>query len=151
MRNSNDFKRADTSQGAKGELSGGSPGKRSRTHARYGAVQAKRSPRSESPAADDRPGGAVQMAGGVGMSGAQVHDVAQSGVLGSGGSLPYLDQIQASFGAHDISGVRAHTGGAASAASSALGARAYATGNDIAFAGTPDLHTAAHEAAHVVQ
>ena len=32
-----------------------------------------------------------------------------------------------------------------------LGARAYTKGNDIAFAGTTDLHTAAHEAAHVVQ
>src|SRR5262249_54841070 len=27
----------------------------------------------------------------------------------------------------------------------------YATGRDVAFAGAPDLHTAAHEAAHVVQ
>src|SRR5690242_21119787 len=34
---------------------------------------------------------------------------------------------------------------------SSLGSTAYAKGNSIAFAGTPDLHTAAHEAAHVVQ
>jgi len=32
-----------------------------------------------------------------------------------------------------------------------MGAQAFATGNHVAFAGTPDLHTAAHEAAHVVQ
>src|SRR5262249_9478644 len=32
-----------------------------------------------------------------------------------------------------------------------LGARAYAYGDRIAFASAPDLHTAAHEAAHVVQ
>ena len=32
-----------------------------------------------------------------------------------------------------------------------MGARAYATGNDVAFQSSPDLHTAAHEAAHVVQ
>jgi hypothetical protein len=32
-----------------------------------------------------------------------------------------------------------------------MGAEAFATGNHVAFAGTPDLHTAAHEAAHVVQ
>ena len=30
-------------------------------------------------------------------------------------------------------------------------ASAFARGNDVAFGGTPDLHTAAHEAAHVVQ
>jgi Domain of unknown function (DUF4157) len=32
-----------------------------------------------------------------------------------------------------------------------MGATAYATGDRIAFAGAPDLHTTAHEAAHVVQ
>src|SRR6185295_18756758 len=37
------------------------------------------------------------------------------------------------------------------AATASLGAHGYATGNSVAFAGTPDLHTAAHEAAHVVQ
>jgi len=37
-------------------------------------------------------------------------------------------------------------------ASSELGAKAYASGDRVAFAGgAPDLHTAAHEAAHVVQ
>jgi hypothetical protein len=82
---------------------------------------------------------------------AAVHAVAAQGVAGSGGPLPFADRIGASFGAHDVSDVRAHVGGQAAAASDALGARAYATGRDIAFAGTPDLHTAAHEAAHVVQ
>jgi hypothetical protein len=66
--------------------------------------------------------------------------------------LPYLDAIQASFGSHDITGVTAHTGGAATQAAGALGAQAYATGNSVAFAdGAVNLHTAAHEAAHVVQ
>mgnify|MGYP002064701929 CR=1 FL=1 len=32
-----------------------------------------------------------------------------------------------------------------------MGAKAYATGNHVAFQQQPDLHTAAHEAAHVVQ
>jgi hypothetical protein len=32
-----------------------------------------------------------------------------------------------------------------------MGAEAYATGDHVAFAGAPSLHTAAHEAAHVVQ
>jgi hypothetical protein len=83
--------------------------------------------------------------------GSEVHRVAQSGVSGPGGQLPFLGQIQSLFGRHDVSAIRAHTGGAAESANAALGSRAYATGSDVAFTGTPDLHTAAHEAAHVVQ
>ncbi|MBL8625425.1 MAG: DUF4157 domain-containing protein [Myxococcales bacterium] len=82
---------------------------------------------------------------------AEVHAIATHGVAGSGAPLPFADRIGAAFGAHDVSDVRAHVGGDASAASRALGAQAYATGKDVAFAGAPDLHTAAHEAAHVVQ
>jgi hypothetical protein len=55
------------------------------------------------------------------------------------------------FGHHDVSGVRAHVGGAAAQASDRIGASAYATGSSVAFRESPDLHTAAHEAAHVVQ
>ena len=80
-----------------------------------------------------------------------VHDIASSGVVGAGGALPHLGAIQASFGSHDVSAVRAHTDGNAKDATARLGASAYATGNDVAFKGAPDLHTAAHEAAHVVQ
>ena len=76
---------------------------------------------------------------------------ASRGVAGPGGSLPHLAAIQAAFGPHDVSGVRAHVGGEAREAASAIGAAAYATGSDVAFAAPPDLHTAAHEAAHVVQ
>ena len=47
--------------------------------------------------------------------------------------------------------IYAHTGAAAQEASAAMGAEAYASGNHIAFGSAPDLHTAAHEAAHVVQ
>jgi hypothetical protein len=83
---------------------------------------------------------------------AAVHRAAAAGVSGSGGAMPHLDRIQESFGgAHDVSQVRAHVGGEATAASRQMGAQAYATGNHVAFAGQPDLHTAAHEAAHVVQ
>ena len=39
----------------------------------------------------------------------------------------------------------------ASSASAKMGASAYASGNKVAFGGNPSLHTAAHEAAHVVQ
>jgi hypothetical protein len=77
---------------------------------------------------------------------------ARAGVAGEGGRIPHHDAIQASFGpTHDVGAIRAHVGGRAGDASRALGATAYATGNDVAFAAAPDLHTAAHEAAHVVQ
>ena len=78
-------------------------------------------------------------------------DIAARGVASANASLPFYDEIQASFGRHDVSGIRAQLGGAAATASGALGARAYATDGRVAFAGAPDLHTAAHEAAHVVQ
>ena len=80
-----------------------------------------------------------------------VHATARAGTAGSGGALPHADKIQASFGRHDVSSVQAYSGGAATQASAALGAEAYATGDKVAFAGSPSLHTAAHEAAHVVQ
>jgi hypothetical protein len=80
-----------------------------------------------------------------------VHEAAAVGVNGSAGQLPFLDRIQASFGAHDVSHIKAHTDAAASRGAAAMGAQAFATGDRVAFAGTPDLHTAAHEAAHVVQ
>jgi hypothetical protein len=89
--------------------------------------------------------------GGAQQDPASVHAAAQRGVAGSGGALPHLDAIQRSFGAHDVSGVGAHVGGAAAEACGAMGAEAYATGRSVAFKGAPDLHTAAHEAAHVVQ
>jgi hypothetical protein len=86
-----------------------------------------------------------------GAPGEGAHAIADAGVASGGGPLPFGDRIQGLFGRHDLSGVRAHTDGAAAHASTALGATAYARGNAIAFGGAPDLHTAAHEAAHVVQ
>ncbi len=88
--------------------------------------------------------------GGAGAEG--VHAAAARGTAGGGGALPHADKIQASFGRHDVSGVRAHTGGAANEATSSMGAQAYATGNNVVLGGGgADLHTVAHEAAHVVQ
>jgi len=78
-------------------------------------------------------------------------DVGARGVEGAGGSLPHLERIQASFGPHDVSGVTAHQGPSATEAARALGAQAFAFGNAVAFASSPDLDTAAHETAHVVQ
>ena len=82
---------------------------------------------------------------------ADVPAVAAAGVAGTGQPLPHLEPIQASFGRHDVSGVVAHVGGAAGEAAQQIGAVAYATGNHVAFDGAPDLHTTAHEAAHVVR
>jgi hypothetical protein len=94
---------------------------------------------------------AVQAKGRMADNPAAVHEAAAAGVSGSSSSLPYFDQIQAAFGSHDVSQVRAHVGGEASAAAEGMGATAYATGNHVAFGSQPDLHTAAHEVAHVVQ
>jgi hypothetical protein len=86
-----------------------------------------------------------------GNAGGEVLSAAQQGVSGPGQALPHRDRIQGLFGRHDVSGVRAHVGGAAAEASERIGASAYATGSSVAFREAPDLHTAAHEAAHVVQ
>jgi hypothetical protein len=82
----------------------------------------------------------------------QVHDAAARGIATPSTALPFADRIQASFGpAHDVSSIKAHVGGGAADATSAMGASAYATGPHAVFGTQPDLHTAAHEAAHVVQ
>ena len=97
---------------------------------------------------------ASQAADGVAAStggSAAVHDAAAHGISGGSTALPYAGQIQRLFGRHDISHVEAHTDAAATAGARAMGAEAFATGNHVAFASPPDLHTAAHDAAHVVQ
>lgn len=96
---------------------------------------------------------AVQMRGaGAAPSSEAVHAAAARGTATSTAAMPHADTIQASFGAaHDVSGIQAHVGGDAAAACRDMGASAFATGTHVAFAGQPDLHTAAHEAAHVVQ
>ncbi len=81
-----------------------------------------------------------------------IHETAAAGVRGTGSPLPHLDKIQHAFGQHDISGVQAFTGTKAAMASKTIGAEAYTRGNKIAFSSpSPDLHTTAHEAAHVLQ
>lgn len=94
---------------------------------------------------------AIQMFADAIGAGMTVQHAAAHGVSGASGSLPHLGAIQRAFGRHDVSGVEAHVGGKAAEGSGAMGARAYATGNQVAFAAAPDLHLAAHEAAHVVQ
>ncbi len=109
-----------------GGVAVGPPGKRTLTQ----AIQ-----RRAAPAPDD----------------AAVHRAAEEGTRGAGGPLPYLATIQDAFGAHDVSAIRAHTDQPAATAARAMGAEAFATADQVAFAGAPSLHTAAHEAAHVVQ
>jgi hypothetical protein len=78
---------------------------------------------------------------------------------GGGQALPAHLQTQfgSSLGA-SLEGVRVHTGGAASEAASALGARAFTVGNDVVFGegqydhtSADGLHLIAHEVAHTVQ
>lgn len=80
-----------------------------------------------------------------------VHEAAAHGTSGASHAMPHLATIASAFGRHDVSGIQAHTDAAAAEGSRAMGAEAFAVGDHVAFAGTPSLHTAAHEAAHVVQ
>jgi hypothetical protein len=75
-------------------------------------------------------------------------DAARRGIQSPTTAMPHGAEIQRAFGAHDISHIQAHTGDGSAAA---MGAEAYATGHHVVFDKPPDLHTAAHEAAHVVQ
>jgi hypothetical protein len=82
-----------------------------------------------------------------------LHLAAEHGVAGASSPLPYHDDLRASFGRHGaaLDGARAQIGGPAAGASETIGARAYATGDRVAFASAPDRALAAHEAAHIVQ
>ena len=85
------------------------------------------------------------------LDGAAAQAAARRGLIGAGQELPHLAAIQRSFGRYDVRGVAAHAGAAAQAAAQSLGTAAYTSGEQVAFAGAPDLRTAAHEAAHVIQ
>lgn len=80
-----------------------------------------------------------------------IHREARRGLSNATQPLPHADRIQAAFGHHDVSHVRSSVGGAAETSSRRMGALAFASGHRIAFRQTPDIHLAAHEAAHVVQ
>jgi len=89
-------------------------------------------------------GNRVQAKAAAGPGPADVHAAAAQGISGSSSSLPHLEQIQRSFGRHDVSHVQAHTGTEAKAGARAMGADAFATGDHVAFANSPSLHIAAH-------
>jgi Domain of unknown function (DUF4157) len=128
------------SGGSASEAGGGAsspeiPGKTSLVHSTFG-VQRRASATGQADA---------------GQADADVHAAAAHGISGGAEPLPHLDRVQRAFGTHDVSGIQAHTGAAASAGSRAMGAEGFAAGDHVAFDGAPSLHTAAHEAAHVVQ
>jgi hypothetical protein len=76
------------------------------------------------------------------------HAIALQGVAGAGSALPFRDQLETSFG-QSLDGVGAHLG---VRQASALGASAYAAGDQIAFADpAPPLELVAHEVTHVFQ
>jgi hypothetical protein len=93
---------------------------------------------------------AVQMHGGGAQPEAAVHDAAARGVATPASALPFSDTLQRAFGRHDISSVQAHAGSEAAQTAKSMGADAYAAGDHVVL-GKSDLHTVAHEAAHVVQ
>lgn len=102
----------------------------------------------------DRSGGASRAAGATGSrtrSPQMIHSAARDGLAGASQRMPHADRIQAAFGRHDVSHVRASIGGAAAGASQRMGALAFTSGDRIGFRESPDLRLAAHEAAHVVQ
>lgn len=89
---------------------------------------------------------------GESYSNASIREHAQRGFSDLAGTLPHAAKIQKSFGHHDISHVRAHTGRAAADANAELKSEAYASGTNIAFASNlPSLRTTAHETAHIIQ
>ena len=79
-------------------------------------------------------------------------EIAARGLTGSGGPLPYLEELQRAFGRHQLTGIRVATGGEAGRANQRMGSVAYAMGDAVVFRdSSPDLFTVAHEAAHVIQ
>jgi Domain of unknown function (DUF4157) len=80
-----------------------------------------------------------------------LHAAAARGIATAAEPLPHLAQIQRSFGKHNVSGVKAHLGADATASAREMGAQAFATGDHVVLGEGADLHTVAHEAAHVVQ
>jgi hypothetical protein len=88
---------------------------------------------------------------GVGHGAEPVHAWAAQGVATPASPVPFGDTIQRLFGRHDVSSIKAHTSPDAAASARDMGADAYASGDHVVLGGRSDLHTAAHEAAHVIQ
>jgi hypothetical protein len=88
---------------------------------------------------------------GVDNESAEAMNVAEPGIAGSGGAVPYQDEMESKFGT-SLDGVRAHTGDEAAEANRVLGAEAFTYGSDIAFrTANPSRETVAHELTHSLQ
>lgn len=114
-------------------------------------LEAEATPERTRPTAYELFRGVQRKAAMVEPEAAPIHAIAQRGIATPTSALPHAERIQRAFGRHDISGIRAHVGADAAASALEMNARAYATGDHVVFNGAPDLHTAAHETAHVVQ
>ena len=80
-----------------------------------------------------------------------IHRIAANALRGTGQPLTHLEAIQRAFGHHDVSGMREYTNRDAQETLADLGAEGFTSNGRMAFNGTPDLFTQAHEAAHGVQ
>jgi len=78
-------------------------------------------------------------------------DIANQGFSGGGSAVPFQGEMESIFG-QSFDGTSAFFGGAARESNEALGAKAYAMGDNIAFSeANPSRSTVAHELTHVVQ
>jgi hypothetical protein len=111
-------------------------------------VQAQMAPEAGGPPVN---GGATESSVTTSARPSWFSSAVNDGLRGATRPLPAIGRIQESFGGHDVSHVRVQVGGPATHANRRMGARAYTSGNRIAFRQEPDVRLAAHEAAHVVQ
>lgn len=138
------------------------PGKRTRTATAYGDVATAPGP-SSAPSAEVS--GARPLNVDFGMLPPEVYarEQAEGAVSQASTSTgqPLPEELAARFSASlgaDLSGVRIHTGAESASAARAVGARAYAVGQDVHFAAgqydpasAAGQHLLAHEVAHTVQ
>lgn len=82
--------------------------------------------------------------------GKSVEKVAEGGLSGSSGILPYIDQLERSFG-QPLGGIRAYEGPSAAEASEQLGAKGYATQGQVVLGKNANLRTVAEETGHALQ
>lgn len=85
-----------------------------------------------------------------GSKGRTVEKVAEGGLSGSSGILPYIDQLEKSFG-QPLGGIRAHQGPSAAEASEQLDAKGYATQGQVVLGKSADFRTVAEETGHALQ
>jgi len=126
-------------------------GKQARDHQPQGAVQARATAAPGKQTLVDQLSAVPVQRRASGDAEANVHAAAERGVATPASALPFQGSIQRAFGRHDISSIQAHTGPEAAASARDMGADAYATRDHVVLGGGTDLHTVAHEAAHVVQ